>query len=645
MKFLLLAPFLLLPATVFIIDNRLANGVVSGKYFWFYGSMGLVSIATLIYSITNKQLFRFSLTDIFVFLFAGSVFLPIGFFGDASANTTKLTLLVLLLILYFSLRIILTPNTLKETYKLRVAKSPLGDLGVIFFIITGLVEAVWGLLQLYGFKPSQHALFKLTGSFFNPGPYAGYLAVVFPMTLYYFVQNGTQMTQMRRIFADNNFKSAIIHLIRVICVRFIACVTCIAIILVLPAAMSRASWLAAIAGSIVVIAGRIPFSRYLSLVTKKSTKFAVLLLILCVSAAAFAGMYHLKKNSADGRLLTWKISLTALAKHPFGVGLGHFPSAYGDAQAAYFASGKGSEREEYVAGNPEYGFNEFLQIAIESGIVSALLFIGILVSAFRNLCHPALDAGSPEKPLKNQNWGVAGSLVALLVFACFSYPFSVLPFPVILVFLLAMSNENGTRMTRIGRIGADIKSKSAIISVISVICVQLILYRQYPVYKAYKQWNNNRMYYQVGMYKEATANYESLYPYLNDRIQFLFEYGRSLSQDFQGIAGQAQNDNLIKSNKVLQQATKISCDPMLYNIMGKNYQAMKEYDLAEQSLLKSTRIVPNRLYPYYLLMKLYIETGDERKAREAAGIVLTKEPKVQSQAVREMREEAGKIRN
>ena len=65
----------------------------------------------------------------------------------------------------------------------------------------------------------------------------------------------------------------------------------------------------------------------------------------------------------------------------------HFPSAYGDVQAAYFASGNASETEKYVAGNPEYGFNEYLQIAIESGIIGLLLF-----------------------------------------FTFFSYPFSVLPF-------------------------------------------------------------------------------------------------------------------------------------------------------------------------------------------------------------------------
>ena len=37
---------------------------------------------------------------------------------------------------------------------------------------------------------------------------------------------------------------------------------------------------------------------------------------------------------------------------------------------------------------------------------------------------------------------------------------------------------------------------------------------------------------------------------------------------------------------------------------------------------------------------MYVETGDKEKAFENAQIVLTKEPKVQSTAIKEMREEA-----
>ena len=163
-----------------------------------------------------------------------------------------------------------------------------------------------------------------------------------------------------------------------------------------------------------------------------------------------------------------------------------------------------------------------------------------------------------------------------------------------------------------------------------LIVTAFCLWKQYPVYDAYKQWKMHQMSYQMGMYRETIKGYEPLYPFLNDQINFLFEYGRSLSESEQPA----------KSNEVLQHATLISCDPMLYNIMGENYQEMKQYDLAEQSLQKAALIAPNRIYPYYLLMKLHIETGDMEKARENAEIVLTKEPKVQSTAIKEMRDEA-----
>jgi len=83
--------------------------------------------------------------------------------------------------------------------------------------------------------------------------------------------------------------------------------------------------------------------------------------------------------------------------------------------------------------------------------------------------------------------------------------------------------------------------------------------------------------------------------YLSDQTPFLFEYAQCLNK-----AGE-----YAKSNQVLAQAIKISCDPMLYNIMGKNYQGLKNYQLSEQNFLLASHIVPSRIYPYYLLANLY----------------------------------------
>jgi hypothetical protein len=111
---------------------------------------------------------------------------------------------------------------------------------ILFFISTGLIEAIWGLKQLYGFSPSQHSLFKTTGSFFNPGPYAGYLAMIIPLSFYYLLSD-------YRIF-KSKFQPA--------CIPFylrwsLSLLSFLGIMSVLPATMSRASWMAGITGCFV----------------------------------------------------------------------------------------------------------------------------------------------------------------------------------------------------------------------------------------------------------------------------------------------------------------------------------------------------------------------------------------------------------
>jgi O-antigen ligase len=629
----ILIPFLLALSTVFVVSNELANGVVSGKYFWFYGSMGLMSLITFIAVLVRKVSFRFFALDGMLLLFAVSVYLPALLFNEAIPNTSRLTLFTLLLVFYFNCRILSGVLKCKPVYR---------NLFYGFIILTGLVEAIWGLRQLYGFAPSQHSLFKLTGSFFNSGPYAGYLAMVFPLALHYLLFRAP--CTLRRV---------------------LAAITCLAILLVLPASMSRASWIAVIAGSVVVIYKKYPvFFRGLrvkpamtgenrrlrikSAMTKR-LKWVMGIIAVLFLLSAFTGMYFLKKDSADGRALTWKVSLQLIVKHPFGVGLGNFPGAYGEEQAAYFASGKASETEEYVAGNPEYGFNEYLQIAVESGIIGLLLFVGIIVFAIRNM-------------IKASNRGALGSLLALLVFAGFSYPFSLLPFLIFFTFLLAVGQWNADDADQADKRGFLNKWKIRVNplhpcylrSIVLALCCLLItagcLWKQYPAYGAYQQWKNNQIYYQTGIYEDTAETYGALYPYLNERIQFLFEYAHSLSKagldEKQRIKAPARCDSLLnKSNDILRRAMQISCDPMLYNVMGKNCQAMKQYEQAEACYLQSARLVPSRLYPWYLLTKLYDEMGLKEKVRETADIVLTKEPKVQSPAIREMREEARKLKD
>jgi tetratricopeptide (TPR) repeat protein len=297
-------------------------------------------------------------------------------------------------------------------------------------------------------------------------------------------------------------------------------------------------------------------------------------------------------------------------------------------QAAYFAAGRGTEQEQRVAGNPEYGFNEYLQIAVEQGMIPLVLFVAIM--------GYSIYAG-----IRRRRIAATASLVALLTAATASYPFSVLPFLTVTAFLLAWIHSGKHDSRPAGESGDKRLSdfqicKFPYLSVLSWIFLFVVagcLYNRYPTYQAYKQWGRSKALYYTGAYGSGAEAYAPLYPLLADQLDFLFEYAQCLSK----------SERYEESNAVLEKAVKIRCDPMLYNVMGRNGQALKRYAEAEACFRKAANTVPGRIYPWYLLANLYMEMGETEKARETARIVLTKEPKVQSTAVREMREKMKEI--
>ncbi|MCR2007929.1 O-antigen ligase family protein [Bacteroides acidifaciens] len=462
-------------------------------------------------------------------------------------------------------------------------------------IILGGMEAVWGLRQIYGLAVSNHSLYALTGSFYNPGPYSGYLAMIFPLCLYEWL-NLKERTE--RTWAEQGK-------------YYVALGVMLLILCVLPAGMSRSAWIAAAISGTWVYGMHASWGSKLKEFGRKYKKRLVLACIagsVIIIVAGYA-LFQLKATSANGRLFMWKISSKAIAESPvIGHGTGNFVSAYGRAQENYFANGEFSETEELVAGSPEYAFNEYLQVAMEYGI--PFLLVVSLVIVF------CLWKGSSEGRI-----GICGGVISFLVFSFSSYPMQIPGFAVTFYLLLTACV--------VGR------SKVILFLFISMMALLGTYYWKNNQYAACKDWYRSKMLYNIGAYQSAKEDYEKLYPELANRGAFLFEYGYSLHK-------LKEYDN---STRILEEAMAHSNDPMILNIIGKNYQALGDYEKAEEYLIRSTHRLPGRIYPYYLLAKLYAEPQylQPEKLKYAAEIVLTKEPKVQSTAVREMREEVKKL--
>ncbi len=76
-----------------------------------------------------------------------------------------------------------------------------------------------------------------------------------------------------------------------------------------------------------------------------------------------------------------------------------------------------------------------------------------------------------------------------------------------------------------------------------------------------------------------------------------------------------------------------------------NKKTANGVEKAAQHLLYGIHILPERIYPYYLLTLLYADTAffQPEKMRMAADSVLLKVPKVETTATREMRDEVRKL--
>lgn len=466
------------------------------------------------------------------------------------------------------------------------------------------VETFWGILQAAGLLPSYHTAFPVTGSFFNPAPYAGFVAAGVPLALGQFFTRGICRSE-----------------------RVLGGLALAASLFVLPFTGSRAAWLAALAGVLAATwqgySSKRESPAFPSFLRggRRIAFFAVLGVTVILLTR---GLYHMKKDSADGRWLIWSVSASVIKEHPAaGVGTGRFAAAYGQAQADHFLSGKGTAEQAMLADHPDYAFNEWVQIAVELGLAGLFLFLLAIAT-----CLWPKRARVPRKGVKTSAGYCFSSLIGLLVFSLFSYPFSVLPLSILFVALLAALASRTPPSRRQPSFKTRVAGWGTLVLLTAAVATQVLPRRQ-----SYRLWQEASGLFRSGDNSGALDEYLILYPGLRHEKNFLMEYARCLSH-----LGRYE-----ESNAVFREYLDLGCNPEAYNYMGNNHKAMGRHDEAEQAYTRSCLVTPNRHYPEYLLMKLYHETGRESEAIEKARLLRDKPVKVNSPVIKLIRDEAAKI--
>lgn len=468
-----------------------------------------------------------------------------------------------------------------------------------FLIISGFIQALAGNLQIHELIPSQHKLFKITGSFPNPGPYSGYLASIFPIAL------GFCVYQLK-LSGKGSTKTNLYY--------YVAIATIVLMLMVIPAALSRAAYISITVSSLYIL-----YMRYSDVAKSLYRRYRILVLTvipLVVGLCIF--LYSIKPGSAQGRLLIWQNCISLILEDPVnGKGSGGFDASYMDRQADYFRQNPMSLHAP-LADNAQYAFNDFLQFFVEQGSIGLLLLIAVAYFVF------GTKNSSPLMVI------CKAGLASIALFSLFSYPLevTVIQMNALLYTSIITAFDENTIVRRPNRLFA--KKAIRIFFAIAVIGAGTFLVQySWRAYCALRHWKLASAYYNWGDYEMSLYHFKRAEHYIPLKGDFLAQFGKNLSvinQDTDAIA-------------VLREAERTQNSSVVQSSLGDSYKRLGQNSLAEKSYLNAHYMIPQRLYYMYLLVIFYRDIGDKTKALAFARKILSTNTKVRSDASDEIYEE------
>lgn len=473
--------------------------------------------------------------------------------------------------IYFGLITLLVCLLVPSRMKPSVEKS------LKIFILVGIFEIAYAMLQLLDVIPVYNRYFSYTGSFDNPAIYSMYLTFcsLYSLCLYY---------------SNCNYRKAWLWIY-------------LLFVLMIVMSESRTGMVTVIVSFIYICYSRNP-SLHVFLAIRRNKYMLSLLLILF-----FVIMYILKRDSANGRLLIWRVCMDMIADRPLlGFGHGGFLAYYMKYQAEYLSSHPGSPLA-MLADNVSHPFNEFLHLAVNYGLVGIFIFVTIVVVSFKRIN----SLSSINKLV------LKGSILVLLLWCFFSYPFEI-PFIWIITSILLVVNIQNL-----------LTSYSNLHRYLMTCMYMLLLVKTSVHFVAERKWKELE-YQSLTCNKETVLkDYRSIYPRLSKNGYFLYNYGAELHH----------YGHYDESIMVLGECSKKLNDYDVQMLLGSCYQQIGDTLTAIKYYDNASEMIPSKFLPLYYKMQLYFESGDSISARHIAEQIVHKNVKIkESKSVQQIKDTA-----
>lgn len=487
--------------------------------------------------------------------------------------------------LFFLYRI--TSSIIRSGSKNRIFQKRVCFVILSVTIFTILVLSAHALLQHFTLFSSNNIYFDITGPYLNPARLANHLIVVLPCVFaacLFFPFKNKHTDKLK-------FCILLAFVVGLVTVGLTSC---------------RAAWIGLSVSCVFII-----FLKFKDRIYRYLLNYKAILFILSLALALGMLLYMLKPDSANGRLIIWKICSSIIPQHLFlGFGYGEFEHVYNLKQADYFSTHNITSEETMLADVIHYPYNIILQWILEIGLLGLIVSLGLFyrLLTFQNHSLPML---------KYLYAAAAAGIIAGLICGLFSYPLDILPvLTIISIFsgVLAGISPNPAQFTKKLNRSCNLKITSIIFT---VALLGTILYKASEQYAAYKKWYVLIKEPQNGKY------FEECYPVLSNNEAFLEFYSNNLLAE----------EDYSKAVMILGDPSVNLNSPELLLNYGKALAALKRLEEAERSLRNAVFMVPNRFYSRYVLAQFYFDNAEYKQSHFWASSILSMTEKIPSNAV------------
>ena len=509
---------------------------------------------------------------LFMLLFMGSVFIVSGRDYDLFDTYRKYWTITfgLLFIIYMGICVLIKKGKVQ---------IPIDTILKTVFV-TGILECIFALAQFFKILPTYNRYYAYTGSFDNPAVFAMLLSVCVPIAVYY--ANNKTRSKKEKILWWTGAAGMLVFI---------------------GFSESRTGFLSAIISSAIVLLSVSDTMR------KKLLNLRTILILIPLALILLFLLYRFKADSANGRLLMWRVSMEMIKEHPV-LGWGHdgFTAHYMEYQARYLTDNPDSPFI-LLADNVNNPFNEYLLVLVNYGLVGFTLLLGLLILLYKSLKL----LSEVYKPL------MIGLAIGIMIWSSFSYPFSV-PFVWVIAVLISLVAFFPRACSHYVIIGTTV-------SILSAIGLYVATYSFIPE----REWKIISQRSMRGDTEAVLPDYERLYDLMGKNWRFLYNYSAELHH----------SKRYDKSLSILDECRKRLNDYDVQMLIGDCLQNTGDTIKAIEHYTYAGHMVPSKFLPQYYIMKLYMDKGDTFNAVTVANAILAKDVKVErSKAVQKIIREA-----